>query len=397
MVDEGDSTGGRPWVAPGSAPSSGTTAPPSPPPGAPAPAPSYGATPPVAPGYAAPPGSAPAPPAAWGAAPQVGGPTAPYVAGLEFRPGIIALRPLTLGDIYSAVTKAVRGNVAATIGLAVVTSVLCLVPTTALGGWLGSLENGDFESSEVGVGLFAQYVPALGSFLSTIALTGFLAYVIGQAVLGRKVGIGETWDGTKGRLPALLGATLLTLVALVVVLAVLVGPGIALFVQAGGFDGVALAVTLLGTLGAVLLYVFLWVRLGFTSALIVLENRGAFSAFARSWRLTSGRSFWRLLGIRFLTSLITGFAAQIITFPIALGGILAVMAAGAEDQLFMWQAIFTGVASLIAGALTTPFTAGVDALLTVDARIRREGLDVQLIHASQQGGPAPWPSAARTR
>ncbi len=337
-----------------------------------------------------------APPAPGG--PVMGPPPGtPYVAGLEFRPGIIPLRPLTLGDIYSAVTKAVRGNVAATIGLAVVTSLACLVPTTALGGWLGSLENGDFESTEVGVGIFAQYVPALGSFLSTIALTGFLAYVIGQAVLGRKVGIGETWDGTKRRLPALLGATLVTLVALVLVLLVLVGPGIALFVQADGFDGVALVVTLLGTLAAILVYVFLWVRLGFTTAVIVLENRGVFSAFARSWRLTSGRGFWRLLGIRFLTSLIVGFAGQIITLPIALGGVVVVLAAGAEDRLFMWQAILTGIASLIAGALTTPFTAGVDALLTVDARIRREGLDVQLIHASQQGGPAPWPSAARTR
>ena len=32
--------------------------------------------------------------------------------------------------------------------------------------------------------------------------------------------------------------------------------------------------------------------------------------------------------------------------------------------------------------------------MAVDQRIRREGLDVQLIHAAQSGGPAPWPSAA---
>ena len=63
----------------------------------------------------------------------------------------------------------------------------------------------------------------------------------------------------------------------------------------------------------------------------------------------------------------------------------------------MWQAIFGGVATLISGALTTPFSAGVDALMAIDQRIRREGLDVQLIHASQQGGPAPWPSAAGAR
>ena len=73
------------------------------------------------------------------------------------------------------------------------------------------------------------------------------------------------------------------------------------------------------------------------------------------------------------------------------------MAAGQEQDLFMWQAVLAGLATLISGAITTPFSAGVDALMTIDQRIRREGLDVQLIHAAQQGGPAPWPSAARAR
>lgn len=396
----------QPWVAPGSPP----PGPPVPAPGAPPPPPPPGSGPagpwaPPGPGAVAPPPppggptapGSPGSPSLRGSPGSPGSPGAPYVAGLEFRPGIIPLRPLTLGDLYSAVTKAIRGNVGATIGLAVITSLVCLVPTTALGGWMGSLETGSFESTEVGIGLFAQYVPALGSFLSGVALTGFLAYVVGQAVLGRKVSVGETWDGTKRRLPALLGAVLIVVLGSLVLLAVLVGPGVALFVQADGFDAVALVVTLVGVLGAVLLYVFLWVRLGFTTALIVLEGRGIGAALQRSWRLTSGHDFWRILGIRFLTAIIVGFAAQVITVPVALGGVLLVLAAGAEDQLFMWQAILTGIASLISGAVTTPFSAGVDALLTVDQRIRREGLDVQLIHAAQHGGPPPWPSAARTR
>lgn len=323
--------------------------------------------------------------------------SAPYVAGLEFRPGIIPLRPLRLGDIYGAVTKAIRGNVGATVGLAVLTSLACLVPTTAIGAWMGSLETGDLEAESFGIGALAQYVPTLGSLLASVALTGFLAYVIGQAVLGRKVSVAETWEGTRGRLLTLLGAVLLLILGALAVLALLVGPGVVLFIDAGTFDPTAFLVTAGGAVLAGLLYLFLWVRLGFATAVIVLEGRGVFASFARSWALTSGHGFWRLLGIRFLTALMVGFAAQIITFPIALGGIVAIIGLGAEDQLFMWQAVLTGVASLISGALTTPFTAGVDALLTVDERIRREGLDVQLIHAAQQGGPAPWPSAARAR
>jgi hypothetical protein len=147
----------------------------------------------------------------------------------------------------------------------------------------------------------------------------------------------------------------------------------------------------------VLVYLYLWTRLAFVTALIVLEGRGVWSSFARSWRLTSGSPFWRIFGIRLLTTMIVGFAAQVITIPIAIGGVVAVLALGGEDQLFMWQAILAGLASLLSGAITTPFSAGVDALMVVDQRIRREGLDVQLIHTAQQGGPAPWPSAAGVR
>lgn len=41
------------------------------------------------------------------------------------------------------------------------------------------------------------------------------------------------------------------------------------------------------------------------------------------------------------------------------------------------------VLQLVVGALTIPFTAGVTALLYLDQRIRREGLDVTLVHAAQ--------------
>ena len=139
-----------PWVAPGSTPPPEQGPPPpvrSRPPGYAAPPPAATAAPP--PGYAAPPpgyarrrrGTS-HPPRVPGTASRVRRSPArrPRVAGLEFRPGIIPLRPLTLGDLYGAVTKAIRGNVAATIGLAVVTSLVCLVPTTALGAWIASQE-----------------------------------------------------------------------------------------------------------------------------------------------------------------------------------------------------------------------------------------------------------------
>jgi hypothetical protein len=320
------------------------------------------------------------------------------VAGLEFRPGIIPLRPLTLGDLYGAVTKAIRGNVAATVGLAFVTSLICLVPATALGAWVASQDDLSIDNASAGLyGSIGSNLPTLGSLVSTVALTGFLAYVIGQAVLGRKVGIGETWDGTKRRLPAVAGAVLLTILGALLIVLVLFGPPIAWLVAAGDAQAAPIVLLVLAAIASVPLYLFLWTRLGFVTAVIVLEERGVFSGFARSWRLTAGMPFWRILGIRLLTSLLVGVAAALITFPLTLAGFAVVFAVGDEGAIFVWQAILGGVATLISGAITTPFSAGVDALMAIDQRIRREGLDVQLIHASQQGGPAPWPSAAGAR
>ena len=75
----------------------------------------------------------------------------------------------------------------------------------------------------------------------------------------------------------------------------------------------------------------------------------------------------------------------------------AVVASGDPQNTYVFQAIVSGVSALITGALTTPFTAGVDALLYVDQRIRREGFDVQLITAAQADAARTWPGATAVR
>ncbi|MGL4176522.1 MAG: hypothetical protein ACRCSN_10630 [Dermatophilaceae bacterium] len=323
------------------------------------------------------------------------------VGGYEFRPGIVPLRPMTLGDIWGGVIKAIRGNVAATMGLSLLVSVVCIVPATALGAWVASFETVDFASSTFeddagfgAYGLTGQYIPVLASGVSTIALTAFLAYVIGQAVLGRKVGMGETWDGTRRRLLAIAGTVVLSIVMYLVVLGTLIGVPVAVLVAVGDPGPATILLVVLGVISAVVAMLWLWTRLAFVTAVVVLENRSPFGAFARSWRLTTGSQFWRIFGIRLLTVILVSIAAQVVALPITVIGLGGPIAAGGEEYLFVAQAVITGVSSLIAGVITTPFTAGVDALMAVDQRIRREGLDVQLVHAAQHGAPAPWPSAA---
>lgn len=383
------------WVAPGSG------VPPEPqasPPGGHPPYQAAPATAPTAGPSPMPPPMPPPGPPAWGAHPA-----------MEFRPGIIPLRPLTLGDLYGAVIKAIRGNVAATMGLAFITTLIFLVPTTALGAWVASQETLDVyidpqSAEEVFpvAGTLGSLVPSLGTAGSAILLTGFVAFVVSQAVMGRKVTAGQTWEGTRGRLLPLVGATVVTGLAITLALAVvLVLPVLALVAAATANDDSGLVGAILlvvgATLVAVLLVLFLSTRLAFVGVAVVLEKAGVGQGIARSWRLTSGSQFWRVLGIRILTGIIVGIAAQILAFPLGVIGAAGIVATGDPADLYVFQAIISGVSGLVTGALTTPFTAGVDALLYVDQRIRREGFDVQLITAAQADAARQWPGATAAR
>lgn len=323
---------------------------------------------------------------------------------MGFRPGIIPLRPLTMNDVFGGVFRAVRGNVAATVGLAALTSLVFLVPFTALGAWVSSQEASvsleeSVNSDTAGLlGQIGSLIPTIGSGFSTILLAGFLAYVIGQAVLGRKVSAGETWRGTIRRIWALLGATLLTVLVYLGVVGLVLGVPIGLLVAGGtaGNDGTIAAGVVLLLLAILLLVVvmmFLWTRLAFVTPSLILEDLSVGRAFARSWRLSGGTGFWRLLGIRLLASMAISIAGSIITVPLTLIGVALVLTGLPMDQMYIWQAVISGVTGVVAGAVTTPVTAGIDSLLYVDERIRREGLDVHLVQTAQGTAAAPWPRA----
>lgn len=324
------------------------------------------------------------------------------------------LRPLSVGDLYSGVLKAVRGNAGATIGLATLTSLVFLVPTTALGSWLATL--GDFGSLDgssstsetlpdgFGLSLVGQYLPSIGQLFSTILLAGFLAQVIGQAVLGRKVTMGQTWRATRGRVLPLAGAVVVTLLATLGVAAVSVGIPVGVIVYGetagGGNVGVYVLVGLLGLLLLLAGLFFVSTIWAFATPSIVLDRLGVLGGLRRSAALVGPpwrQPFWRILGLRLLTSLVVGIASSIITIPVVVVLVVIIGFAiyqdptGSGDSFLVAQTVASGIAGLLAGALLTPFQAGVDALLYVDSRIRREGLDVRLIQTAQGAAPAPWP------
>lgn len=366
------------WVAPGAG--NGATQPA--PEGAPT-APEGGPSAAVE-GWAPPhgPGSSPSGPGGWGAAPPIA-PAPP-------RPGIIPLRPLTLGDIYGGVGKAVRGNPGATIGLAFLVTLAAVLPLSLLSAFLVAQAD-DFATGNLGEGpdaaatleSLASILPALASAPVSFLLVSFVAHVVGHGVVGRKVGAADTFATVIRRTPSLLMVVGVNLLVGLVALALLAAGPVALF----QWDRTAaIWMGVLAALVYLVLMLVLSVKWGFALSVVVLEQAKGVAALRRSWQLTR-RAFWRILGISLLTSLIVGFAAQVLTFPISVVGMALTFPAlegGDPTDVAMTQTVVNAVAALVTAAVTTPFTAGVSALLYIDQRIRREGLDVALITRTEQ-------------
>ncbi|WP_153396595.1 hypothetical protein [Ornithinicoccus halotolerans] len=298
------------------------------------------------------------------------------------QPGVVPLRPLTVGDMFGAALRTMRRNPEATLGLAVLLLALFLVPSLLASVALARTA----VLSQLDVEVLTALLPAVLASLAAYALSGFVVYVVSEAALGTRAGIGDTWRAVRGRIPAMIGVFLMTSTVVVLATAVmllLVGLVVVLEEALGVAATVLLVVLLL--LLTVPLLMWLTVRLAFGVVVVVLERVGPLRGIARSWRLTSGWQALRVLGILILASLVTG------TFSLMVSGPVGLVVVGLTTQLVtdpQLQLTLTVIADhlvqLVVNAVTTPFTAGVTALLYLDQRIRREGLNLAMTRAAQE-------------
>lgn len=383
----------QPWRAPGTQPLpsgpptwQGGPPPPGPPPGwqggppPPGPPPGWQGGPPPAgppPGYPPHPGR----PASYG--PQQQWHQLPPEDLIRLhKPGVIPLRPLKLGDIFSGALTTMRRNPEATIGMAVLVLAVFLVPSLLISLGARSLTSLAVEDWAV-IGIL---LPGLAGTVATLALSGFIIYVVSEAALGDRVGIGQTWRAVRGRLLALIGVTLLT--GVVIAGAVIVF--VLLMVALGSALGdAAILLIIVGVLGMIPLVLWLSAKVALGPAAVVLERAGPVRGLTRSWALTRGGQAWRVLGIILLAALLTGIFSSAVTLPIS--AVVQALVGLTTDDLsaqLTGTVIIEHVVQLVVNAVVTPFSAGVTALLYLDQRVRREGLDMTMIRAAQERAAA---------
>ena len=328
-------------------------------------------------------GAAPQPDAAWQGTQTQGG-TAWTVA----QPGIIPLRPLTVGELFNGAFQAVRVNPQTMFGfafaiMAVVGLVQAFFASSSTSSLTRALSSGDTNDLVYSLGnSMGSFVTSGLTLLATAFLSGMLALTVWDAVLGRKSSPTDAWHRFSPRFVPVLLATFLIgiieFVAIVVILLVFMIPFVLVVVNAASarsYDsasagiGGAFAIIFLMIVALIVIACFLTVKFAFTSSAVVLEGLGPVDAMKRSWSLSKG-SFWRILGRIWLIGIVTGLISAVLGGIV--GAILGVGAAAA-DSVGMLVA-FSAFLSALLSAVVIPVQSSFYTLMYLDERMRKENL-----------------------
>ena len=173
-----------------------------------------------------------------------------------------------------------------------------------------------------------------------LAVSGALSQAGAQGLVARAVSLGRAYEVVLKRLPSMLGASIIV----GIVAGVPLGMGALL-----GADGSSVDFVL--SVLAIVVGVYLAVRLMFAPLVALLEQQGPLMAVARSWRLVS--SFWmRTFALLFVMALLLG----LIQMPV------------------LWLSAFVpGTDVFLFALVLTPLTALGNLLIYLDLRVRKDG------------------------
>jgi hypothetical protein len=277
------------------------------------------------------------------------------------------LRPLGFGEVLDSAFTLYRRNFASFVAAA-------LVPTLVMiaGALLTGMHRMNPEAP--GFGFLVFMVIALAT---SLVMWGALAHLASRAYGGTPAQPAEGLQVALRRFFPLLGAVLLSLLALMVIggaLMVVVGIVVAIAGVAVGETAMLVFVVLLGI---VMLAVYALGSAVFFAVVpaVVVEEKGPAGSISRSIELARG-ALPRIVGmllVSFFIVYLPVLGVMVLTGTFSTLYDPSAAAAAAGSTAYMLQQFL----SWIAGALTTPFLISVIVVQYYDRRVRTEALDVQ--------------------
>lgn len=311
------------------------------------------------------------------------------------KPGVIPLRPLSLGEILDGSVSALRAHWRTALGFSLAVSVITQIAIILMQRYLLP-EPTSVDPNATGAEALRQATDsarstlislapaALVTMIATLFTASIITVVISRSVLGRPTTLSDAWAEARPRILPLLGLTVLVPLIMAVIMTVGIGPGLLLGSEAGA------ALAFLGFAAACVAVLWLNVSFALAAPALMLERQSIEAALRRSAKLVRG-AWWRTFGVLALTWLLTFLLTFLVSIPF---GIIAVIVDGTDVSEFLngtapsfgWSfLIVTGIGEAIVSTLIYPFV-GVMALLYVDQRIRREALDLDLARAAGMPG-----------
>lgn len=313
------------------------------------------------------------------------------------KPGIIPLRPLMFGEIIDGSFQTIRRNARAMLGAALLAQSLAVVLTAVLTAgsvvsaasletWIESLNEQDMVSAGLAFLAAVLLVSVLTVFLSAV-LQGAMVVPVARSVLNRTTGFRQMWALARSRAGALIRLACLMVLGWLLGAALFVGLAVLVVAAVGGLG--ALILIPLG-FGGVALAIWIYVKILVAPAAVVIEELGAVDGLRRSWQLTRG-NWWRALGITLVVAIMVGIIAQVVTIPVSLLPAFytsVVSPHGGTDQAIAAAvaiAVITAIVTALVGGVGYAFQTAVMALLYLDLRMRKDGLDISLLRLLESG------------
>jgi len=312
------------------------------------------------------------------------------------KPGLVPLRPLAFATILAAAFQVMRRNPGPTFGFALlITGAIVLLSGVVIGlvtvfafsrTFNAAAEDIDtITAGSVALVILAAIVPVVLSIVVSSILQGIVSLEVARGTLGEKLKLSGLWRSARGRIGALIGWSLLV-TTVVLITFVLVAGLIGALVALGGPAGIAIGVILglLAGLAAIAGFIWLGTKLALVPSVLMLERTRLADAVRRSWSLTNG-FFWKTFGIIVLVSVIVQTVASIISFPLNLiagfGSALIDPSGSSEGFLVISTIVLvlSVVISVVFGAIALVAQSATPALLYIDIRMRKEGLDLELL------------------
>lgn len=312
----------------------------------------------------------------------------------------LPLAPLGAGDLIDRAVRLYRRHLFVLIRTAAPPVII------ATGGWIVfSLTFQrvflSLDSAQLALYLFLSLTALAATFvgylLTLVVMGGASRTLVAHLLRNDPVTARATYSAVRGRFWALVGASVIVLiwitiafVATFIVWYTLIGiiAFVVLLLTAATFVAVpvifGILAGLIDTAFAVWAFFFIVSRVAYVPQVMLVEGKGVFASFSRSFSLARG-NVRRLMAVTIFTTFATYSALMILLIPLGWYGYLAGVDPFNSTNWPAWYAITYNVLAPLSSILLTPVWMLGLSLLYVDERVRHEGYDIELMAARQLG------------